>query len=182
MDCLYKNNEICLKINEKLKILKENVETYHDYDVKNKSLYEQNEQIQNNRQSLENEINVCKGKYNKNAELLKNTELMLKNQQREYNSIKSKISSQKKEDDKIKNDLNEILNHVTNGLFKFKSEIDKINLEKNELQNIRNEYAQVLGKKLQDIIKKQNLYYQIMDKSIELYQNYNILDNKDEKK
>ena len=178
LDCLYKNNEICLKINEKLKNLKENVETYHDYDVKNKTLFEQNEQIQNNRQTLENEINECKGKYNKNAELLKNTELMLKNQQKEYNSLKSKISSQKKEDDKIKNDLNEILNHVTNGLFKFKSEIDKINLEKNELQNIRNEYAQVLGKKFQDIVKKQNLYYKLMDKSIELYQNYNILDNK----
>ena len=63
---------------------------------------------------------------------------------------------------------------------KYRSEIDKINFERNELQNIRNEYAQVLGRKFQDIIKKQNLYYKFLDKSLELYDNYNLIENNDE--
>ena len=182
LDYINKNNQICSKINDKLKNLKENVEIYHDYDVKNKGLYEVNEKIQNDVKSLEKEINECKVKYSKNVEILKNTELMLKNQQKEFNSLKSKLSVQIKENEKIKNDLKEILDHVTNDIFKFKSEIDKINFEKNELQNIRNEYAQVLGQKFQELQKKQNLYYKLLDKSIELYQNYNLLDNKQEHK
>ena len=65
---------------------------------------------------------------------------------------------------------------------KYRSEIDKINFERNELQNIRNEYAQVLGRKFQDIIKKQNLYYKLLDKSLESYENYDLTENKDEQK
>ena len=45
----------------------------------------------------------CKAKYGKNAEILKNTELMLKNQQKEFNNMKSKLSTQIKENEKIKN-------------------------------------------------------------------------------
>ena len=124
----------------------------------------------------------CKEKYGKNSEILKNTELMLKNQQKEFNNLKSKLSTQIKENEKIKNDLKITLDHITNEIIKYRSEIDKINFEKNELQNIRNEYAQVLGRKFQDIIKKQNNYYKILDKSLELYDNYNILENKEESK
>lgn len=40
------------------------------------------------------------GKYAKNSEILKNTEIMLKNQQKELNSLKSKLSSQIKENEK----------------------------------------------------------------------------------
>ena len=182
LESLYKNNEICLKINEKLINLKAKVEEYHDYDVKNKMLYEKKEEMQNDIKLLENEIYQYKGKYNKNVEILKNTELMLKNQQKEFNNLKSKLSLQIKENEKIKNDLKEMLDHINNEILQNKGEIDKINLEKNELKEIRNEYAQILGKKFQDIIKKQNLYYQLLDKSMELYENYNILDNKEEKK
>ena len=182
LESLYKNNEICLKINEKLINLKAKVEEYHDYDVKNKMLYEKKEEMQNDIKLLENEIYQYKGKYNKNVEILKNTELMLKNQQKEFNNLKSKLSLQIKENEKIKNDLKEMLDHINNEILQNKGEIDKINLEKNELKEIRNEYAQILGKKFQDIIKKQNLYYQLLDKSMELYENYNILENKEEKK
>ena len=182
LDNLYKNNEICLKVNEKLINLKNSVEEYHDYDLKNKELFNKKEKINLEIKNLEKEMNECKSKYGQNAEILKNTELMLKNQQKEFNNMKSKLSTQIKENEKIKNDLKITLDHITNEIFKYKSEIDKINFEKNEIQNIRNEYAQVLGRKFQDIIKKQNLYYKILDKSMELYDNYNLMENKDEQK
>ena len=182
LDNLYKNNEICLKVNEKLINLKNNVEEYHEYDVKNKELFNKKEKINFEIKNLEKEMLDCKAKYGKNAEILKNTELMLKNQQKEFNNMKSKLSTQIKENEKIKNDLKITLDHITNEILKYRSEIDKINFERNELQNIRNEYAQVLGRKFQDLIKKQNLYYKMLDKSLELYDNYDILDNKDEQK
>lgn len=94
----------------------------------------------------------------------------------------TELENKIKENEKIKNDLKITLDHITNEIIKYRSEIDKINFEKNELQNIRNEYAQVLGRKFQDIIKKQNNYYKILDKSLELYDNYNILENKEESK
>jgi hypothetical protein len=182
LDNLYKNNETCLKVNEKLINLKNNVDEYHEYDMKNKELFNMKEKINFEIKNLEKEMLECKTKYGKNAEILKNTELMLKNQQKEFNNMKSKLSTQIKENEKIKNDLKITLDHITNEILKYKSEIDKINYERNELQNIRNEYAQVLGRKFQDIIKKQNVYYKLLDKSLELYDNYNILENKDEQK
>ena len=182
LDNLYKNNETCMKVNEKLINLKNNVEEYHEYDLKNKELFNQKEQINFEIKNLEKEMIECKSKYGKNVEVLKNTELMLKNQQKEFNNMKSKLSTQIKENEKIKNDLKITLDHITNEILKYKSEIDKINFERNELQNIRNEYAQVLGRKFQDIIKKQNLYYKLLDKSLELYDNYNLMENKDEQK
>ena len=182
LDNLYKNNETCMKVNEKLINLKNNVEEYHEYDLKNKELFNKKEQINFEIKNLEKEMIECKSKYGKNVEVLKNTELMLKNQQKEFNNMKSKLSTQIKENEKIKNDLKITLDHITNEILKYKSEIDKINFERNELQNIRNEYAQVLGRKFQDIIKKQNLYYKLLDKSLELYDNYNLVENKDEQK
>ena len=182
LDNLYKNNETCMKVNEKLINLKNNVEEYHEYDLKNKELFNKKEQINFEIKNLEKEMIECKSKYGKNVEVLKNTELMLKNQQKEFNNMKSKLSTQIKENEKIKNDLKITLEHITNEILKYKSEIDKINFERNELQNIRNEYAQVLGRKFQDIIKKQNLYYKLLDKSLELYDNYNLMENKDEQK
>jgi len=182
LDNLYKNNETCMKVNEKLINLKNNVEEYHEYDLKNKELFNKKEQINFEIKNLEKEMVECKSKYGKNVEILKNTELMLKNQQKEFNNMKSKLSTQIKENEKIKNDLKITLDHITNEILKYKSEIDKINFERNELQNIRNEYAQVLGRKFQDIIKKQNLYYKLLDKSLELYDNYNLMENKDEQK
>ena len=182
LDNLYKNNETCMKVNEKLINLKNNVEEYHEYDLKNKELFNKKEQINFEIKNLEKEMIECKSKYGKNVEVLKNTELMLKNQQKEFNNMKSKLSTQIKENEKIKNDLKITLDHITNEILKYKSEIDKINFERNELQNIRNEYAQVLGRKFQDIIKKQNLYYKLLDKSLELYDNYNLMENKDEQK
>jgi chromosome segregation ATPase len=182
LDNLYKNNETCMKVNEKLINLKNNVEEYHEYDLKNKELFNKKEQINFEIKNLEKEMIECKSKYGKNVEVLKNTELMLKNQQKEFNNMKSKLNTQIKENEKIKNDLKITLDHITNEILKYKSEIDKINFERNELQNIRNEYAQVLGRKFQDIIKKQNLYYKLLDKSLELYDNYNLMENKDEQK
>ena len=182
LDNLYKNNETCMKVNEKLINVKNNVEEYHEYDLKNKELFNKKEQINFEIKNLEKEMIECKSKYGKNVEVLKNTELMLKNQQKEFNNMKSKLSTQIKENEKIKNDLKITLDHITNEILKYKSEIDKINFERNELQNIRNEYAQVLGRKFQDIIKKQNLYYKLLDKSLELYDNYNLMENKDEQK
>ena len=182
LDNLYKNNETCMKVNEKLINLKNNVEEYHEYDLKNKELFNKKEQINFEIKNLEKEMIECKSKYGKNVEVLKNTELMLKNQQKEFNNMKSKLSTQIKENEKIKNDLKITLDHITNEILKYKSEIDKINFERNELQNIRNEYAQVLGRKFQDIIKKQNLFYKLLDKSLELYDNYNLMENKDEQK
>ena len=182
LDNLYKNNETCMKINEKLINLKNNVEEYHEYDLKNKELFDKKEKINFEIKNLEKEMLECKSKYGKNIEILKNTELMLKNQQKEFNNMKTKLSAQIKENEKIKNDLKITLDHITNEILKYRSEIDKINFERNELQNIRNEYAQVLGRKFQDIIKKQNLYYKLLDKSLESYENYDLTENKDEQK
>ena len=182
LDNLYKNNETCMKINEKLINLKNNVEEYHEYDLKNKELFDKKEKINFEIKNLEKEMLECKSKYGKNVEILKNTELMLKNQQKEFNNMKTKLSAQIKENEKIKNDLKITLDHITNEILKYRSEIDKINFERNELQNIRNEYAQVLGRKFQDIIKKQNLYYKLLDKSLESYENYDLTENKDEQK
>ena len=75
MNILYKNNEICLKINEKLNNFK--VEEYQEYNEKNKNLYEQKTHIQNDIELLENELNGYKGKYRNNAENIKNTEYIL---------------------------------------------------------------------------------------------------------
>lgn len=182
LDCLHKNNEICLKLNEKLVNLKTNVEEYYNINNKNKELYKQKEQMQNDMKIMEDTIIEYKDKYTKNSEILKNTELMLKNQQKEYNSLKSKLDLQIKENSQIKNDLKETLNHITNEILKYKSEIDKINYEKNDIANIRDEYANILEQKFKDIINKQKLYFQLFDKSMELYQNYNILEDKNGKK
>ena len=182
LDSLHKNNEICLKINEKLVNLKKNVEEYHNINIKNKELYKQKEQIEKDIKIMEKEIIECKDKYTKNSEILKNTELMLKNQQKEYNSLKTKLDLQIKENSQIKNDLKETLNHITNEILKYKSEIDKINYEKNDIENIRAEYANIFEQKFKDIINKQKLYFQLFDKSMELYQNYSILDDKNVKK
>lgn len=182
LDCLHKNNEICLKLNEKLVNLKTNVEEYYNINNKNKELYKQKEQMQNDMKIMENTIIEYKDKYTKNSEILKNTELMLKNQQKEYNSLKSKLDLQIKENSQIKNDLKETLNHITNEILKYKSEIDKINYEKNDIANIRDEYANILEQKFKDIINKQKLYFQLFDKSMELYQNYNILEDINGKK
>ena len=57
-----------------------------------------------------------------------------------------------------------------------------INYEKNDIENIRTEYANILEQKFADIIIKQNLYFQLFDKSMELYQNYNMLVDKNGKK
>lgn len=182
LDYLHNNNKICLKINEKLMNLKTHTEEYHNYDTKNNELYNQKETIQNDMKSLENEIIECKDKYSKNTELLKNSELMLKNQQKEYNSLKSKLNTQMKENEKIKIDLKETLDHITNEILKFKSEIDKINVEKNDIKNIREEYANILELKFRDIIKKQKIYFHLFDKSMELYHNYKILEDKEGQK
>jgi chromosome segregation ATPase len=181
LDVLYKNNETFLKVNEKLLNLKTNVEEYHDYDIKNKQIYKQKEQIQNEIRALEEEALEYKEKYQKHEEILNNTELLMKNQQKEFNSLKSNLSSQIKEYEKIKNNLKITLDHTTNQILIYKSEIDKINYERNELQNLRDEYAQILGRKLQDIIQKQTMYYKLFDKSLELYQNYDIINNKEGK-
>lgn len=178
LDILNKNNEICFKIDEKLLNLKSKVEEYHNYDIKNRELIQQKEQTQNEINNLEKEVSDYMGKYAKNSEILKNTEIMLKNQQKELNSLKSKLSSQIKENEKIKSDLKAILDNVTNEMLQYKSGIDKIKFERNELQNMRNEFAQILEVKFQNIIKKQNLYYQLLDKSLELYKNYNIMETK----
>ena len=74
------------------------------------------------------------------------------------------------------------MDHITNEILKFKSEIDKINFEKNEIKNIREEYANVLELKFKDIIKKQNKYFHLFDKSMELYHNYKILEDKEGQK
>jgi hypothetical protein len=182
LDCLHKNNEICLKINEKLINLKTNVEEYYNINIKNKELYQLKEKMKNELNIMENKIIEYKDKYAKNSEILKNTELMLRNQQKEYNSIKSRLDSQLKENNQIKNDLKETLNHITNEILKYKSEIDKINYEKNDIENIRTEYANILEQKFADIIIKQNLYFQLFDKSMELYQNYNMIVDKNGKK
>ena len=41
---------------------------------------------------------------------------MLKNQQKEFNNMKSKLSTQIKENEKIKNDLKITLDHIKNKL------------------------------------------------------------------
>lgn len=179
LDNLNKNNEACSKIYEKLINLKKNVEEFYDYDVKNKKLYEQKEQLQNNISSLEIELNDCKGKYGKNSEILKNTELMLKNHQKEFNNLKNKLSAQIKENETIKNDLKVTLEHINDEITNNKSEIDRINAEKREIMKIRNDFAEVLRMKFQNIYNKQNLYYKLLDKSLELYQSYSLFDKKE---
>ena len=179
MDNLNKNNEACSKIYEKLINLKKNVEEFYDYDMKNKKLYEQKEQLQNNISSLESELNDCKGKYGKNSEILKNTELMLKNHQKEFNNLKSKLSAQIKDNEAIKNNLKITLENISDEITNNKSEIDRIIAEKGEIMKIRNDYAEVLKMKFQNIYNKQNLYYKLLDKSLELYQSYSLFDKKE---
>ena len=182
LNLLYKSNEICMKIKEKLNKVKKNVEEYHDCDIKNKDLYLKKESNINNIQLLEKSIIEYKDKYYKNVEKLKNMDIMLKNQQMEYSNLINQIDSQTRDNEKIKSDLKEIMKHLNNEIIKNKTEINTIKSERNELQNIRNEYADVLGKRFQDLIKKQNLYYKLLDKSIELYEDYNIIENKEETK
>ena len=178
LDILYKNNETCLKIFEKLQKLQKEVEEYHDYDMKNKELMMKKEGTQNDIKELENEIIECKSKYGKNLEILKNTELLLKNKQNDFNNLKNDLFNQIKKNEQDKNDLKVTLEHINEDIKKYKSEIDTINLERNELNNIRNEYANVLGEKFKDIIKRRNIYFKLLDKSLEIYQNYDLLQNK----
>ena len=179
LDNLNKNTESFSKVYEKLINLKKNVEEFYDYDMKNKKLYEQKEQIQNNISSLENELNDCKVKYGKNSEILKNTELMLKNNQKEFNNLKSKLSAQIQDNEKIKNDLKITLEHINNELVSNKGEIDRIIAEKKEIMKIRKDFAEILKAKFQNIYNKQNLYYKLLDKSLELYQSYSLFDKKE---
>lgn len=178
LDIQYKNNEISLKIYEKLQILKRNVDEYHDYDLKNNELYMEKERIQNNVKQLEQEIIECKGKYAKNLEILKNAELLLKNKQNDFNNLKNELFGQIKQNEKVKNDLKATLEHINEEMKKYKTEIDTINLERKELSNIRNEFSNTFEEKFQNIIKRRNLYFKLLDKALETYQNYDLLQNK----
>ena len=178
LDIQYKNNEISLKIFEKLQILKRNVDEYHDYDLKNNELYMEKERIQNNVKQLEQEIIECKGKYAKNLEILKNAELLLKNKQNDFNNLKNELFGQIKQNEKVKNDLKATLEHINEEMKKYKTEIDTINLERKELSNIRNEFSNTFEEKFQNIIKRRNLYFKLLDKALETYQNYDLLQNK----
>ena len=178
LDIQYKNNEISLKIYEKLQILKRNVDEYHDYDLKNNELYMEKERIQNNVKQLEQEIIECKQKYAKNLEILKNAELLLKNKQNDFNNLKNELFGQIKQNEKVKNDLKATLEHINEEMKKYKTEIDTINLERKELSNIRNEFSNTFEEKFQNIIKRRNLYFKLLDKALETYQNYDLLQNK----
>lgn len=180
LDNLNKNNETCSKIHEKLINLKKNVEEFYDYDTKNKNLYEQKEKNQKDICLLEKKLNECKDKYGKNAEILKNTELMLKDHQKEFNNLKNKLSTQIQENEKIKNDLKITLENINNEILTNKREIDRINGEKREIEKIRNDFADVFKIKFQNIYNRQNLYYKLLDKSLELYQGYNLFEQKEE--
>ena len=168
LDSLDKNNEMCLKINEKLKNIKINFEQYYDYDMKNKALKEKKEQSKKDIKELEKQLIEMKEKYDKNAEILKSSESMVKNQQKEFNYIKNQLSSEIKDNEKIKKDLIMTLEHVDEELCKHQSEIDKIIKEKNDLSKIRDNFADILGMKFHNISQNQNIYYKILDKSLEL--------------
>ena len=168
LDSLDKNNEMCLKINEKLKNIKINFEQYYDYDMKNKALKEKKEQSKKDIKELEKQLIEMKEKYDKNAEILKSSESMVKNQQKEFNYIKNQLSSEIKDNEKIKKDLIMTLEHVDEELCKHQSEIDKIIKEKNDLSKIRDDFADILRMKFHNISQNQNIYYKILDKSLEL--------------
>lgn len=161
-----------------MQILKRNVDEYHDYDLKNNELYMEKERIQNNVKQLEQEIIECKGKYAKNLEILKNAELLLKNKQNDFNNLKNELFGQIKQNEKVKNDLKANLEHINEEMKKYKTEIDTINLERKELSNIRNEFSNTFEEKFQNIIKRRNLYFKLLDKALETYQNYDLLQNK----
>ena len=179
LDSLNKNNDIFLKIIEKLKNIKINLDKYYDFDMKNKALNEKKEQNQKNIKDLEKELIEIKEKYIKNSEILKSSELMVKKQQKDFNCLKNLLSSEIKDNNKIKKDLIITLEHIDDELYKYQSEIDKIIKEKNDLAKIRDEFADILGIKFRSISENQNIYYKILDKSLELYQNYNLFENKD---
>ena len=179
LDSLDKNNEICLKINEKLKNIKTNLDQYYDYDMKNKALKEKKEQNKKDIKELEKQLIEMKDKYGKNAEILKSSESMVKNQQKEFNYIKNQLSSEIKDNEKIKKDLIMTLEHVDEELYKHQSEIDKIIKEKNDLSILRDDFADILGMKFHNISQNQNIYYKILDKSLELYRNYNSFEKND---
>ena len=179
LDSQEKNNEMCLKINEKLKNIKINFEQYYDYDMKNKALKEKKEQNKKDIKELEKQLIEMKDKYGKNAEILKSSESMVKNQQKEFNYIKNQLSSEIKDNEKIKKDLIMTLEHVDEELYKHQSEIDKIIKEKNDLSILRDDFADILGMKFHNISQNQNIYYKILDKSLELYRNYNSFEKND---
>ena len=179
LDFLNKNNEIFLKIIEKLKNIKINLDKYYDFDMKNKASNEKKEQNQKNIKDLEKELIEIKEKYIKNSEILKSSELLVKKQQKDFNYLKNLLNSEIKDNNKIKKDLIITLEHIDDELYKYQSEIDKIFKEKNDLAKIRDEFADILGIKFRSISENQNIYYKILDKSLELYQNYNLFENKD---
>ena len=179
LESLDKNNEICLKINEKLKNIKTNLDQYYDYDMKNKVLKEKKEQNKKDIKDLEKQLIEMKEKYGKNYEILKSSESMVKNQQKEFNYLKNQLTSEIKDNDKIKKDLIMTLEHIDEELYKQQSEIDKIIKEKNDLSKIRDDFADILRMKFHNISQNQNIYYKILDKSLVLYQNYNSIEKKD---
>ena len=105
---------------------------------------------------------------------------MLKNHQKEFNNLKSKLSAQIKDNEAIKNNLKITLENINNEILTNKREIDRINGEKREIEKIRNDFADVFKIKFQNIYNRQNLYYKLLDKSLELYQGYNLFEQKEE--
>lgn len=181
LDSLNKNIEICLKINEKLKNIKTDMDNYYDYDRKNKALYEKKEQNKKDIKEFEKELIQMKEKYAKNSEILKSSDLMVKNRQKDLIYLKNQLSTEIQDNNKIKKDLEITLEHIDYELYKNQSEINKIIKEKNDLAKTRDDFADIVRMKFHYISQKQNIYYKILDKSIELYQNYNVFEKKEEK-
>lgn len=182
IDSINKNTEIFLKINEKFLKIKENMGQYKEYSIKN--VTSKGEIVKNKKDIsvLEKELFECKEKYNKNSELLKKVELEYKNYQKEFNSMKSKLISQKEDNEKIRDDLKLTLEHINNDLLKNKCEIDKIKAEKKALKSIREEFSEIFVMKFQDIDKRKNIYFQYFDECLELFNNYEIGQNQNAQK
>ena len=172
---------VCQLVAKKLENLKITVDKYHKLNADNSQTIEQIFDLQNEIAKFESQIIDFVAEYKRITEKLKNADISYKNKLEQIKEKKNLIIKElQKNDDKLKL-MNNELNEITKEVILTESQIQKINMERDELSKIRKQYTELFKMKFRDLEKRRIVYYQILDKALGLYSENKIEIEKNEK-
>ena len=175
------SDNFCQLISKKLENLKLIVDKYHKLNADNSQTIEQIFDLQNEIAKFESQIIDFVAEYKRITEKLKNADISYKNKVERIKEKKNLIIKElEKNDNKLKL-MNNELNEITKEVILTESQIQKINMERDELYKIRQQYTELFKMKFKDLEKRRNVYYQILDKALSLYNENKIESEKNEK-
>ena len=178
---LLASDNFCQSIAKKLDNLKKSVDEFHKLNADNSQNVEQIFDIQNEIAKYESEKINLEAENKRITEKLKCARISYNNQFEKIKEKKNEIAKEiQKNGDNLKLLGNE-LNEITKEVILTETEIQKINMEREELSKIRKQYTELFKIKFRDLEKRRNVYYQILDKALGLYNENKIDTEKNEK-